>query len=104
MQEICSSNPLVITEIWDPNKSQARHHLSLKLGSELKYLNIIFHIEKYTSMLDRRNKSKDICEEIIQTECIYCVIISRIEIGSISTKYQNILTHLLIILQMVVIQ
>ena len=39
MQEIRSSNPPVITGIRDPNKSRARHHRSLKLGSELKYLN-----------------------------------------------------------------
>ena len=40
MREIHSSNPPVVTGICDPNKSQARHHRSLKLGSKLKYLNI----------------------------------------------------------------
>ena len=40
MQEICSSNPPVVTGIRDPNKSRARHNLSLKLDSELKYFNI----------------------------------------------------------------
>ena len=40
MQEICSSNPPVVTGICDPNKSQAQHHHSLKLGSKLKYLKI----------------------------------------------------------------
>ena len=39
MQEILSSNPPVVTGIYDPNKSWARHHHSLKLGSKLKYLN-----------------------------------------------------------------
>ena len=39
-QEIRSSNPPVDTGICDPNKSRARHHRSLKLGSKLKYLNI----------------------------------------------------------------
>ena len=39
MQEIRSSNPLVVTSICDPNKSRARHHRSLKLGSKVKYLN-----------------------------------------------------------------
>ena len=40
MQEICSSNPPVVTGICDPNKSRAQHHLILKLDSELKYFNI----------------------------------------------------------------
>ena len=39
MQEIRSSSPPVVTGICDPNKSRARHHRSLKLGSKL-YLNI----------------------------------------------------------------
>ena len=30
----------MVTGICDPNKSQARHHMSLKLGSKWKYLNI----------------------------------------------------------------
>ena len=38
MQEIHSSNSPVVTGICDPNKSRARHHRSLKLGSKLKYL------------------------------------------------------------------
>ena len=42
MQEIRSSNPLVVTGVYDPNKSRARHHRSLKIGSKLKYLNIKF--------------------------------------------------------------
>ena len=40
MQEIRSSNPPVVTEICDPNKSRARHHHSLKIGSKLKYIKI----------------------------------------------------------------
>ena len=40
MQEICSSDPPVVTGICDPNKSRTQHHLSLKLDSELKYFNI----------------------------------------------------------------
>ena len=39
MLEIRSSNPPVVTAICDLNKSRARHHCSLKLGSKLKYLN-----------------------------------------------------------------
>ena len=34
MQEIRTSNLLVVTEICDPNKPQARHNPSLKLGVE----------------------------------------------------------------------
>ena len=41
MQKIHSSNPTVVTGICDPNKSQAQHHHSLKLGLKLKDLNII---------------------------------------------------------------
>ena len=37
MQEIRSSNPPVVTGIFEPNKSRARHHRCLKLGSKLKY-------------------------------------------------------------------
>ena len=40
MQEIYISNPAVVTGICNPSKPQAWHHLSLKLGSNLKYLNI----------------------------------------------------------------
>ena len=39
MQEIRSSNSPGVTGFCDLNKSQARHHRSLKLGSKLKYLN-----------------------------------------------------------------
>ena len=39
MQEVHSSNPPVVTEICDPSKSRVRHHRSLKLDSNLKYLN-----------------------------------------------------------------
>ena len=39
MQEIRSSIPPVVPGICDPNKSRARNHSSLKLGSKLKYLN-----------------------------------------------------------------
>ena len=38
MKEMGSSNPPVVTGICGPNKSRARHHRSLKLGSKLKYL------------------------------------------------------------------
>ena len=38
MQEIRSSNPPVAAGICDFNKTPARHHLRLKLGSKLKYL------------------------------------------------------------------
>ena len=41
MQEICSSNPLAVTESCDSNNSQAWHHRSLKLGLKLKGLNIL---------------------------------------------------------------
>ena len=39
MQEISSSNSLLVTGICDPNKSQARHRRSLKLGLKLTYVN-----------------------------------------------------------------
>ena len=48
MQKIRSSNPPVVAGICNPNKSQARHHRSLKHGSKLKYLNIS-HGESTTS-------------------------------------------------------
>ena len=41
MQEIRSSNPPVVAGICDPNKYRARHHRSLRLGSKLKYLNLL---------------------------------------------------------------
>ena len=41
MQENDSSNPPVVTGICDLNKSRARHRSSLKLGSRLKYLNLL---------------------------------------------------------------
>ena len=41
MQENGSSNPPVVTGICDLNKSRARHRSSLKLGSRLKYLNLL---------------------------------------------------------------
>ena len=46
MLEIHSSNPPVVIGICDPNKSRARHHSSLKLGSKLKYVNITQLLEK----------------------------------------------------------
>ena len=53
MQEIHSSNPLVVTGICDPNKSWAQHHCSLKLGLRLKYLNIIWHTFKDCSLQNK---------------------------------------------------
>ena len=41
MQDICSSNPPVVTGSCDPNNYRAQHHRSLKLGSKLKYINIL---------------------------------------------------------------
>ena len=46
MQEIRNSNPPVVTGICNPNKSRARHHRSLKLGSKLKYLNMAERMDK----------------------------------------------------------
>ena len=46
MQEIRSSNPPVVTGICDPNKSRVRHHRSLKLGSKLKYLSILYLVKQ----------------------------------------------------------
>ena len=40
MQEIQISNPPVATDGCDPNKSRARQHRNLKLGSKLKYLKV----------------------------------------------------------------
>ena len=37
-----SSNTLVVTEIYDPSKSWARHHGSFRLGTKLKFLGISF--------------------------------------------------------------
>ena len=42
MQEIRSSNRPVDTGISDPNKFQARHYRSLRLGPKLKYLKFFF--------------------------------------------------------------
>ena len=52
MQEIRSSNLLLVTGICDPNKSRAQHYRNFKLGSNLRYLkikcsflyNVIFYI------------------------------------------------------------
>ena len=56
MQQIRRSNRSVVTGICDPNKSQARHHRSLELDSNLKYLKIIFKIIlKYISAMIFRN-------------------------------------------------
>ena len=49
MQEIRSSNPPMVTEICDPSKSRARHHLSLKIGPKLKYLNFTYDNYGYLS-------------------------------------------------------
>ena len=49
MQELRSSNPPMVTGICDPNKSRARHHLSLKIGLKLKYLNFTYHNYGYLS-------------------------------------------------------
>ena len=43
MQEIRSSKPPVGTRIYDPNKSRAWNHCSLKLGSKLNYLFAFTH-------------------------------------------------------------
>ena len=43
MQEICNSNPRVVTEIRDLNKFRTRHHLNFKLSSKLKHLKILIH-------------------------------------------------------------
>ena len=40
IQDVCCSNPSVVTEICNPNKSQTRHHLSLNLSSKLNYVNL----------------------------------------------------------------
>ena len=41
MQEIPISNPPVVFGSCEPNKYEARHHRSLKLGAKLKYVNIL---------------------------------------------------------------
>ena len=53
MQEIRSSNPPVVTGICDPNKYQARHYCSLKLGLKLKYLK-----NDVTNVKTRKTKQK----------------------------------------------
>ena len=48
MQDIRSSDPPVVTGICDLNKSRARHHHNLKLGSKLRYLNsLVFAFKRY---------------------------------------------------------
>ena len=62
MQEIRSSNPLVVTAICDPNKTRARHHRSLKLGSKLKYLknNIVLFTDTIQKTLRMRELNRHI--------------------------------------------
>ena len=43
MQEMCSSNPPVVTEICDPNKPRARCYPSLKLGVETPQNLVYYH-------------------------------------------------------------
>ena len=43
MQEMCSSNPPVVTEICDPNKPRARCYPSLKLDVETSQ-NLVYDI------------------------------------------------------------
>ena len=50
----------VVTRICDPNKSGARHHRSLKLGSKLKYLKDKM-IYKYHDT--HSNRSKDVINQ-----------------------------------------
>ena len=54
MEEIRSSNPSVVTGICDPNKSRARHHRSLKLGSKLKYRDPNIIVYRDISPLDTK--------------------------------------------------
>ena len=51
MQEISSSNSCVVTGICVPDKSPAQYHLSLKLGSKLKYLNVLRHLRLFLEEL-----------------------------------------------------
>ena len=41
MQDILSSNPFVVIGSCYPDDSRAQHNSNLKLGSKLKYLNIL---------------------------------------------------------------
>ena len=92
MQEICSSNPPVITGIYDPNKSRARHHRSLKLGSKLKYLNMrsIFLEKSYAkcgaeaSRTSCHKKSKSLDQ---QPELLWSLFLLYIQVEA----YQNLL-------------
>ena len=63
MQEICSSNPPVVTVICDPNRSRSRHHRSLKLGSKLKYLNYERDFNK--ELIKRFANIYELCNEDI---------------------------------------
>ena len=46
MQDIRSSGPPVVTGLYDLNKSRARHHRSLKLGSKWRYLRSLVYAFK----------------------------------------------------------
>ena len=67
------------TGICDPNKSRARHHRSLKLGSKLKYLKIK---EKFSTS----EESKD-CSKKLQPSCKSW--------GGLCTKSENLQSVLL---------
>ena len=74
MQDIRSSNPPVVTGICDPNKSRARYHRSLKLGSKLKYLNYLPQI-LVGPFLNTLSHFTYIVKFLIiwETEPIYCI-------------------------------
>ena len=53
MQEICSSNPPVVTEICDPNKSRARHNRTLR-NNNFKFCKVYFNQTEGTAMRTKR--------------------------------------------------
>ena len=67
MQDVHSSNLLVVTGISDSSKSRARHHRSLKLGSRLKYLNqklIFVFIRNINDIITGMFSCKNTCSQM----------------------------------------
>ena len=90
MQEILSSNPPVVTGICDPNKSRARHHRSLKLGSKLKYLNkmILPFSSKTRTCLESKSKY---FRQLVTTPFVTFPSHRFLQIYSVSAKKYSLL-------------
>ena len=73
MQENGSSNPPVVTGICDLNKSRARHRSSLKLGSRLKYLNLLLLLPAKTSGKLKSNEGLTKTSYLARLDVVICV-------------------------------